>query len=240
MQVVGALAAGLAAGVLALARAASAQAAIRLVETGPYNCGGREQPAECQVQLVGGPFAPFDAADAPAGHTTVTLAGVTSAAAYRNVIRKIEKAQEAGARRSSSPPGATTNEDELALATVLLTDAGEVFVDESLDSLRRLVRGSGIHRPGRPQGIRQRVGAQLQHDVGGGGAARSDYENDRLPGPRAPHQPAAESQELDDRARRRIRRELRTGRIVGRGDCPGYYGPEAEVVPQPLNPWPFL
>ena len=25
-----------------------------------------------------------------------------------------------------------------------------------------------------------------------------------------------------------------------RADCPGYFGPESEVVPQPLNPWPFL
>ena len=26
----------------------------------------------------------------------------------------------------------------------------------------------------------------------------------------------------------------------GRADCPGYFGAEAEVVPQPLNPWLFL
>lgn len=241
MRVVGVPAAVLVAGALVLALAASAQAAVRLVETGPYNCGGLEQPAECQVQFVGGSFAPFDAADAPAGHATVTLAGVTTAVAYHTVIRKIEKAQEAGRAVVVEPAGPTNEDAELALATVLLTDAGEVFVDESLDPT---FGGWFVDPEYTAQGVRKELGNVWARSFS------TTWVAVVLPGA------ATKTIAFPVRVRRTNQQQKAKTWTVeggegfvagcepvespGRGDCPGYYGPEAEAVPQPLNPWPFL
>lgn len=226
---------------LVLAIAPGAQAAVRLAETGPYNCAGREEPAECQVQLVGGPFAPFDAADAPPTHTTVTLAGVETAAAYKKVIGKIEKAQEAGRAVVVEPAGPTNQNAELALATVLLTDAGEVFVDETLDPT---FGGWFVDPEYTAQGVRKEFGNLWVRSFSTTWVAVA------LPGA------ASKTVVFPVRVRRTNQQQKATRwtleggegfvasceppETVGRADCPGYFGPESEVVPQPLNPWPFL
>ncbi len=241
MRVAGVLAAVLVTGAFVLALAASAQAATRLVETGPYNCGGLQQPAECQVQLVGGAFAPFDAADAPAGHATFTLAGVTTTTAYHTVIRKIERAQEAGHAVVVEPAGPTNEDAELALATVLLTDAGEVFVDESLDPT---FGGWFVDPEYTAQGVRKEFGNVWARSFS------TTWVAVVLPGA------ATKTVAFPVRVRRTNQQQKAKSWTVeggegfvgscepvespGRADCPGYYGPEAEVVPQPLNPWPFL
>ena len=241
VQVAGALATVLVVGALMLALAATAQAAVRLVETGPYNCAGREEPAECQLQLVGGPFAPFDAADAPASHATVTLAGVTTAATYHNVIRKIERAQQAGRAVVVEPAGPTDVDAELALATVLLTDAGEVFVDESLDPT---FGGWYVDPEYTVQGVRKETGSVWARSFS------TTWVAVVLPGA------ASKTVVFPVRVRRtNQQRKAKSWTLaggegfvgscepvewLGRADCPGYYGPESEVVPQPLNPWPFL
>ena len=236
-----ALALGVAAGALMLALAATAQAAVKLVETGPYNCAGLEEPTECQVQLIGGPFAPFDAADAPASHATVTLAGVTTATAYRAAIRKIEKAQEAGRAVVVEPAGPTDEDAELALATVLLTDAGEVFVDESLDPA---FGGWWVDPEYTAQGVRKESGNVWARSfsttwvavVLPGGATKTVAFPVRVR--RVNQQQKAKSWTIA--AGEGFVAGCEPVETVGRADCPGYFGPESEVVPQPLNPWPFL
>ena len=221
--------------------AATAQAAtVRLTETGPYNCAGLEEPEQCRLQLVGAPFATFNAADAPVWHTTVTLAGVTTAAGYRQVIREIQKAQKAGHAVVVEPAGPTAEDAELALATVLLTDAGEVFVDESLDPT---FGGWFVDPEYSVQGVRK----------SGGVWARS-FSTTWV----VVVVPSAVSRTVvfPVRVRRTNQQQTATSWTIaggegfvgkcepaessGRADCPGYYGPEAEVVPQPPNPWPFL
>jgi len=235
------LAAGAVVGALMMALAATAQAAVRLVETGPYNCGGLEEPAECQVQLVGGPFASFDASDAPASHATVTLAGVTTATAYRTVIRKIEKAQQAGRAVVVEPAGPTNEEAELALATVLLTDAGEVFVDEAPDPT---FGGWYVDPEYTAQGVRKDSWGVWARSfsttwvavVLPGGGSKTVVFPVRVR--RTNQQQKAKSWTIG--SGEGFVASCEPVESVGRADCPGYYGPEAEVVPQPLNPWPFL
>jgi hypothetical protein len=228
-------------GALLLAVPAAAQAAVKPAEVGPYNCAGRTEPDECQVQLVGGSFAPFNAAEAPESAVTVTLAGATTAARYRSVIHKIEKDQEAGRAVIVEPAASEHADSELALATVLLTDAGEVFVDESLDPT---FGGWYVDPEYTAQGVRKESG---------GVWARS-FSTTWV----AVVMPEAASKKVVFPVRvRRVNQQLKSttwtlaggeGFVAGcepvgtegRADCPGYFGPESEVVPQPLNPWPFL
>jgi len=228
-------------GMLVLSLPAAAQAAVKLTEVGPYNCAGRAEPEECEVQEVGGPFAPFNAAEAPKGALTVTLAGVTTAAKYHNLIRKIEKDQAAGRAVIVEPAGPEHPESELALATVLLTDAGEVFVDESLDPS---FGGWFVDPEYTAQGVRKESG---------GVWARS-FSTTWV----VVVMPEAATKTVAFPVRvRRTNQQLKATRwtiaggegfvagceppeTIGRADCPGYFGPESEVVPQPLNPWPFL
>ncbi len=232
----------LAVGALGLVLAATAQAAtVRLAETGPYNCAGRQEPSECRLQYVGGPFAPFAATAAPASSVTVTLAGATTAARYRSVIAKIERARSAERAVVVEPAGSTDSDAELALATVLLTEDGEVFVDESPEPA---FGGWYVDPEYTVQGVREELGGVWARSFS------TTWVVVVMPGA------MSKTVVLPVRARRMNQQQKARSWTLsggegfvagcepvdspGRADCPGYYGPGSEVAPQPLNPWPFL
>ncbi len=242
VQGAGKLAIVLAVGALGLPVTAAAQATtVRLAEAGPYNCAGRQEPAECRLQYVGGPFAPFAATDAPASAMTVTLADATTASRYRGVITKIERARSAGQAVVVEPAGSTDADAELALATVLLTEDGEVFVDESQDPD---YGGWYVDPEYTVQGVRQEAGGVWARSFS------TTWVVVVMPGA------TSKTIVLPVRVRRMNQQQKARSWTLsggegfvagcepvdspGRADCPGYYGPGSEVVPQPLNPWPFL
>ncbi len=225
---------------------AAAQAgAVTLKQRGPYGCGGRSS-TECELQFVGRAFGGFDAEEAPEERVAVSMAGVNTASEYEAMVRRVERLQRERRSIVLEPAGETEAQSSYALATLLLFDQGESaqgtrsYVDEGLFPYF----GGWYSNPEyTAQGVR----------LAGGVWARSfstAWAVVALPG--TPPQTVM----LPYRVRRANSQErftsftIRGGEGVvlycepeqtpERADCPGYYGPEAERAPQPLNPWPFL
>lgn len=231
---------------MSLAGLAAAQAdAVTLKQRGPYGCAGRNS-TECELQFVGRAFGGFDAEEAPTESVPVSMAGVNTASQYEAMIRRVERLQRERRPIVLEPAGETEAQSSFALATLLLFDQGESshgtrsYVDEGLFPYF----GGWYSNPEyTAQGVR----------LAGGVWARSfstTWAVVAIPGT------PAQTVTLPYRVRRANTQERFTSFTIqggegvvlycepeqtpDRSDCPGYYGSEAALAPQPLNPWAFL
>ena len=224
---------------------ASPAGAVTLRQVGPYGCAGRSA-SECELQYVGRSFGAFDATEAPAGSVKVSLAGVTTAAEFQSLITRVQRLQREHRPIVLEPAGGSEVQTSFALATLLLFDQGESshgtrsFIDEHLFPY---FGGWYANPEYTAQGVR----------IANGVWARSFSTTWAVVA--APGTPA-ETVTLPYRVRRANTQQRFTSFTIRggegavlycepeqtpeRADCLGYYGPEAELAPQPLNPWPFL
>ena len=228
-----------------LAIGAAAAEAVTLQQSGPYNCGGLEG-GRCEEQFVGRSFGAFDASEAPSGAVKVSMGGLYSAQAYLGMIRRVERLQHERRSIVLEPAGGGEGQTAFALATLLLFDQGESaagtpsYIDETLFPA---FGGWWANPEYTVQGVRKQSGIWAR-------SFSTTWAVVALPG--TPEQTVT----MPYRVRRANTQERFTsfrirggeGRVLfcepeqtpGRADCLGYYGPESELNPQPLDPWPFL
>jgi hypothetical protein len=223
----------------------SAADAVTLKQTGPYNCGGLSSSL-CEVEFVGSGWGRFDASEAPTGSVKVSMAGVSGASSYANLIHRVERLQREQRSIVLEPAGGSEAQSSFALATLLLFDQGESelgtpsYIDETLFPD---FGGWWANPEYTVQGVRKQNGIWSR-------SFSTTWAVVALPGT------PEETVTMPYRVRRANTQERFTsfkirggeGRVLfcepeqtpGRLDCPGYYGAEAELSPQPLNPWAFL
>lgn len=224
--------------------AAATAHAVTLQQSGPYNCGGLES-TQCEMQFVGRYFGGFDASEAPLGSVKVSMAGLDTRQSYLGMIRRVERLQQEHRPIVVEPADRSEAQTAFALATLFLFDQGTSasgtpsYIDESLFPE---FGGWWSNPEYTVQGVRTQNGVWAR-------SFATTWAVVALPG--TPQQTV----KMPYRVRRANTQERFVsftirggeGRVLycepeqteQRADCPGYYGPEAELNPQPVNPWPF-
>jgi len=232
-------------GFVSLVAGAGTAGAVTLKQSGPYNCGGLAWGL-CEMQFVGNGWGRFDASGAPTGSVKVSMAGVSGSSSYANLIHRVEKLQREHRSITLEPAGGSEAQTSLALATLLLFDQGESelgmpsYIDETLFPD---FGGWWANPEYTVQGVRKQNGIWSR-------SFSTTWAVVALPG--TPETTVT----MPYRVRRANTQERFTsfkirggeGRVLfcepeqtpGRLDCPGYYGAEAELSPQPVDPWAFL